>query len=249
MAEPPRPNEASPPPLAESLPDAESVAPPTPAPRAARPRTQPAIAPPNEEAQKFVRDANLLRMRGQFVPAVQAMQSAIRLAPNDPEAVELLGDIQKQAGRLQDALAAYTRAAELQSAPGRRATIEAKMARIVLERDKAAIGQLQHTSLGQGNVLTTVVLSAVVPGLGQILAGQTWRGAIILATWAITLIIVLLLPQTKIVFDGLFSELRGGPPAPAGDALKVLAVLLVNVAIWIFAMIDAAATARRASGG
>jgi tetratricopeptide (TPR) repeat protein len=247
MADPPRSNENAPSPLAESLPEFDSPKQRTPAPsRAAARPAQPQIAPANEEAQKYFREANLLRMRGQVGAAEQALRKAVELAPNDPEAFELLGDMQKQAGRTGDALTSFTRASELQRDAGRRAALEAKMARLVLERNRTAISQIGQSSLGQGNILAVVALSVVVPGLGQILAGRAVRGAIILAAWAISLIVIFVLSQTRVVIDGLSQEFRGGPPAPMNDALVVLLLLVTNVAIWIFAMVDAAVSARRA---
>lgn len=249
MADPSSPQGPTPPPLAESLPEAEPARPAArpPAPRPPGPRPAPAApAPVSQEAQQRIREANLLRMRGQLPAAERELMRAIELAPTDAQAFEMLGDIQRQAGRAADALTSYTRAAELPAAPGTRASLESKMARMALERDRAAAGQIESGALMRDNVLVTVVGSAVMPGAGQMIGGRPVRGVVIFLAWLASLVLIAVLPQTRELIAGLKSEMSGGQPAPIGDALFVIVLLVINVAVWLFGMIEAAVMSRRA---
>lgn len=185
-------------------------------------------------------------MRGQLAAAERELMRAIELAPNDAQAFEMLGDVQRQAGRAADALRSYTRASELPAAAGTRASLESKMARMALESDTGSAGALDNAALLTGNVVIPVVSSAVMPGVGQMLSGRYLRGGIIFVVWVTSLILAFTLPQTRDILDGLKDQLNGAPQASTGHLLLTLVLLLISVAAWIYGMVDAAVLARSA---
>jgi tetratricopeptide (TPR) repeat protein len=199
----------------------------------------------NAEAQQRIREANLLRMRGQLAAAERELMRAIELSPSDAQAFEMLGDIQRQAGRSADALGSYTRASELPAAPGSRAALESKMARMALERDQGSFGSLENAALLSGNVVLPLVSSAVMPGVGQMLMGRYVRGGIVFVVWVTSLILAFTLPQTRDVIDSIKAQLNGVPQVSSGHLMLTLLLLLINVATWIYGMVDAAIMARR----
>lgn len=248
MPDPSLPKRSTPPPLAESLPESEPEPTPRPAPRPqARPGAIPGPAGPAKvEAEQRIREANLLRMRGQVAAAERELMRAIELSPGDAQAFEMLGDVQRQAGRAADALKSYTRASELPAAPGTRASLESKMARMALESNRGAVGAIGNAALLSGNAAIPVVSSAVMPGVGQMISGRTILGVIIFLAWVTSLILIFELPASRNAIADVMNQIRGGPPPSVGaGAILLLVLCLINVGTWLYSVVDAWISARR----
>lgn len=197
----------------------------------------------SERVPALLREAHLLRLRGRFAEAEAKVEEAVALAPGDPAALEMMGDLLAERGSLQEAAELYARAME--RAPGR-AVIEEKHARLVLmladERHERALAEMLlenprlATAARRPNPGLAFVLSMLLPGMGQLYNGEYLKGAAFLVGGFLALHL-----GGEALLRLLFAA-SGGRAAPSGleIAFACLAVLL-----WIAAMIDAPAQARK----
>lgn len=137
-----------------------------------------------QEVERFVALAHLQRMRGQIRDAEDTCRKALEMSPQDVKIREELGDILYEEGKLDMALAEYR--AALTISPGVE-SLEKKFAKVTLE-----IGEAEHDRLLAEDMIrnprkhgvrprnpVVAVISAIVPGLGQLYNGQVVKGAII----------------------------------------------------------------------
>lgn len=191
----------------------------------------------------LLREAHLLRMRSRYVEAEEKVREAATLAPDDPAALEMLGDLLAEKGTLGEAAEAYRRAKE--QAPDRSA-LEEKHARLVLllaeqERERElALLLLENPSLAvsgrRRSPALAFGLSAFLPGLGQMYNGEYLKGGLFLAGSFLTF----LLGGEALV--RLLFTFSGSRVTPSGieAAFGFLSLLL-----WIAAAVDAPVRAQR----
>ena len=187
-----------------------------------------------EEYNRRVTAANIQFRRGLVAEAATAAKALLAEKPGDAAVSELLGDIAETRGDWDTAIASYQ--AALAAEPGR-ATAEAKIGKAVLrraeqERQKtlgvayaAADASLMRRSGGDRPAVWAIAGSAVCPGLGQIVQGQTVKGGIMAGVF---LLGIVLLTQVHGTGHGYFT--------PA-----FWTVLVVLAADWIYAVADASA--------
>ena len=156
-----------------------------------------------EAAAKEQAAISLLLRRGSFAEAEAAAQAILATRPNDAFAQETLGDVLAARGDVDGAKAAYKTA--MAHEPGR-ASAESKFATLTLEgeeaRRRAALGvgyaaedtHLVRSGAGRG-LWAGIVGSAICPGLGQIVQGQTTKGVILVAIYIAGLGMLALLPK------------------------------------------------------
>jgi tetratricopeptide (TPR) repeat protein len=191
----------------------------------------------------LLREAHLLRMRSRFVEAEEKVEEAVALAPGDPSALEMLGDLLAEKGALSEAAEAYHRAME--RAPERTA-LEEKHAHLVLmiadqkhERDLAERLLANPALVASGrrrNPALAFFLSAFLPGMGQLYNGEYLKGVLFLGGSFLTFLLggeALL----RLVFAA-----SGSRVAPSGmeAAFGFLSLLL-----WIAAVVDAPVRAQK----
>jgi TM2 domain-containing membrane protein YozV len=138
-----------------------------------------------EKLDALLREANVLRLRGQPDEAEARCRTVLELAPEEPTALEMLGDLTRGWGKLEEAAALYKRA--FAAAP-QRPSPEKKLAEVTLElaerqrlRDTAAL-LLQHPPSPQQqrrNVMIAFVLSSLFPGLGQFYNHEAVKGILL----------------------------------------------------------------------
>ncbi len=186
-----------------------------------------------EEARRRLTNAHLALKRGQLGEAERAVQEALTRDPNDAAALEMLGDVRLARSDFDGAASAFRDA--LTREPGR-ATAENKLARASLRRSEdrrrqsigvayASEGRSLMGSGGeedQGRRTRLAVLSAVLPGLGQIIGGAFVKGVVLLLVYGLGCLLLSV------------SGLR--PPLSVG-AWLALAILTLD---WLFAVVDAA---------
>jgi len=137
--------------------------------RAEAPRTH-AARSRVAEAERWVREAQAAFIRGQFHSAMSACREARTLDPKNVQAHVILGDIYKIQGRLENAIAMYTIAVQLD--PGN-AEVQAKLDRLLrrsgarvpgasLEREAAL--KLGLNLMGWSMAVFVLILLAVSPG-------------------------------------------------------------------------------------
>jgi len=237
----PKPNGPSvPPPLVERLPDPEPpkrIASTDRRPSvdfAARAR-QPRATPEQEaEAEKYLRQANLLRVRGELKQSLAELVKAMEANPYDPTPHLHSAEILRNVGRPDDAIAVYERAIEMMPEGPARAAAETKLGRLVMEQQ-----ELNSTdrSLGQGagdvldrSRISTILASVIVPGLGQWIAGHRIKATIMVICLALSV-------KVPSMFFG------------HGTSITRIAINSVpGVLVWLWAVIDASVESTRSAG-
>jgi tetratricopeptide (TPR) repeat protein len=197
-----------------------------------------------EAAEKMLRDAHIHRMRGQWAVAEDLVRKALELAPDDAQGREMLGDLFVEKDKLEEALAEYRRAQEIQPDRG---LLEEKIARAVLrkdeeERERIAAQLLIDSPKGQQHrrraANIAVLMSLLCPGAGQFFNGQAVKAGVILGCWGLGLFFG---AGDLITFVlGLAGALRKHAEQPDGFRAMLGAIAVI---IWIYGMLDAASQA------
>jgi tetratricopeptide (TPR) repeat protein len=228
---------------------------------------------PESSIEPMLADANRLRARGELQAAEKRCRDALLIAPGNPAAHELLGDIFYQRGgggagfqpanqrRMQScatygaqAIESYRRA---RAANPQRAMLEDKIARASLLVAEAEIVRAQAQELLAGKRLQTprrpgvsALLSLVAPGFGQIYNGEHVKGAALVCVW------LLLLLGAAVAALG---SMRAGPAAAGAQwwatglgalvgllfARPALWWTLLAIALWLYGITDAALRAAK----
>lgn len=178
------------------------------------------------EADRKVSAAFVARRRGAFAEAEKLVAEAVRLCPMDGSALELYGDVLQELGRVDDAIYCYERAMSTGSG---RATAGRKHAELLLLQDRE-IEALRDQHV-QVNPTVAVLLSAVLPGAGQIYNGEAAKGLVVALILLISVIVLLWTPF-------------GIPGSMGGLTPSVVVCLLVLSAAYIYAAVDANVSCR-----
>lgn len=204
--------------------------------------------PTQEKLDALLREANILRMRGQAGEAEARCRAVLELEPEESSALEMLGDLLRERGRLEDATDYYRRAA---AAAPERPSPERKFAEATLALSEQQRLREQATLLLQNppspieqrrNVLVALVLSAVFPGLGQFYNRETVKGACLVVG---TLLCLALGGDALFRLVFTVAAMRdSGPVSQYGAWFGLLAVVL-----WLYAVIDAVVTGQKRGGG
>lgn len=157
-----------------------------------------------EEAGRRLTNAHIQLRRGQAAEAEASVRAILAEHPQDPGAYELLGDI--QTGRSEWDAASESYRAALKSDPTR-AAAEAKFAKLTLRRAETArqeklgvayaaadTGMVRRENGSRGG-WPVILGSALCPGLGQVVQGQTLKGAILIGIFVLGLGLLALLPH------------------------------------------------------
>jgi tetratricopeptide (TPR) repeat protein len=201
-----------------------------------------------EKLDTLLREANVLRLRGQFAEAEARCRAALELAPTDPTALEMMGDLERGRGQLAEAAKRYQSA--LASSP-QRPSVEKKFAEVTLElaerqrlRDAATLMLAHPRSAEQQrrNVMLAFILSGLFPGLGQFYNREPMKGTL------------LVLGALVCLWVGLQSLLRlfltVVTTRPAGQVGSMEAWFgVLGVVLWLYSVIDAVVTAQKRGSG
>ncbi|HLK59401.1 MAG TPA: hypothetical protein VKU00_22765 [Chthonomonadaceae bacterium] len=131
------------------------------------------------QAEALLREASMLRRRERYREAEAKCREAINLTPSDAAALELLGDLLQGVARTDEALAAYKRATE---ADAKRSSAEKKYADLLTRQQNWGNYNPEEPPR---NVLLTMVMSALLPGAGQLFCGQWTKGIFFLIATAV----------------------------------------------------------------
>ena len=200
------------------------------------------------EVEAALRQAGLLRARGDLAGAEREARQAIAMDSASSAAYEALGDLQMQAGQSLAAAESYRRAQSC----GAGVAIESKIARATLQSSKADADMLREIPLTRGRPVLGYIASALVPGLGIALAGEYVPAAISFVGWAGTLGLMLAIPSVRAIVE---SSMGGGHSlsvgASAGSGGQFLALLLgvANIGFWIYSLVVTGRLARAGSSG
>ncbi|MBC7329552.1 tetratricopeptide repeat protein [bacterium] len=139
-----------------------------------------------EEKEKLLRFALLYLKRGEIKKAISTCQQILNEEPEDPSALELMGDIKSMQGDLQEALSFYKKALEKNPSAGE---VEKKLARTVLKINEEAGKFDLNLPPVKRFPLIAGLLSLVFAGLGQLYNGDTSKGIAGIVLGAIFVII------------------------------------------------------------
>ncbi len=173
-----------------------------------------------DQAERTLREANLARVRGQNSVADRLLREAADLAPNTASVLEAVGDNQVANNRFRDAKLTYARALKID--PNNK-SVENKFGEMVLKVD-LHIDPFAHAETfdGYASPKIAVMLSVICPGLGQMAAERYTKGGIMIAIYAISWVLMALLPGG---FKSVFGFMTGKSPFdPLGGVLLAIAV-------------------------
>lgn len=198
------------------------------------------------EIERLLALANLQRMRGQLTDAESTCRKILEINPSDVVVREMLGDILRDCGKLDQALQEYRSAMEM--APGR-ASLETRYAKTVLEiaereREKAIAQDMianPHKYTARQKSPVMAMLWAIVPGMGQFYNGDIMKAVVIWCVLLLFLISYALLQQPYPAnIDSLQLFLTATNPF-------VLVLGLLFLLLYVYSLIDAPVMAEKSS--
>lgn len=154
-----------------------------------------------DQIERIERDMALAQRRNEPGAVRRARQALEALDQEHPGVQMFLADLLVQDHQPAKAIELYKKA--LERSPGDK-EIETKMANAVL----AEAGDFGMANFSEyetvASAKTNLVLSIILPGLGQVVSGQTKKGAIMMGSWLICLFLAILVPGGLAGFAGLF---------------------------------------------
>ncbi|MFM9874632.1 MAG: tetratricopeptide repeat protein [Fimbriimonadaceae bacterium] len=178
-----------------------------------------------EHAERTLREANLARVRGHMAIADRLLREAADMAPNTASVLEAVGDNQVANGRYRDAKLSFARAHKIDP---QSKSIENKYGEMVLKVD-LNIDPFAHAEAfdGYASPKIAVTLSLLCPGLGQFAVERYTKGGIMIAVYAVTWVLMGLLPGG---FKSVFGFMTGKAAFdPLGGLLLLIAL---GVIVW-----------------
>ena len=180
------------------------------------------------EAEPLLREASLLRRREKYADAETKCRAALNLVPKDAAALELLGDILQGVARVDEALAAYQRAAQ---ADPKRASAEGKYADLLTrQQDYSHFDPEAATK----NPMIATLLSCLLPGAGQFYNGDVTKALFFFLCDIVFGYLIAWSPW------GFKSGHRGG-----GVSASLMTLAFLSAALYIASLIDALRSAKR----
>jgi hypothetical protein len=191
-----------------------------------------------ETAERLIREAHLFTIRGDKARAKELLDQAEKAAPRSGAVLAALGEAALERHNIKEAVRLLTLAKEAE--PGNVA-IEKKHADAVFRQTQGMLFDpaARQTSSFENvaSAKAAVVLSFLLPGLGQIVTGERGKGATIMAAWVGCLIAIYL-----IGFQGLLAAVGMGPSKDANMAGFL--PLALGVMLHLYAIFDAAGKAK-----
>jgi tetratricopeptide (TPR) repeat protein len=194
--------------------------------------------------EDLMRRVNLAKIRGEAQQATDLLKEASAIAPWSPQVLELLGDQHMERKRYKDAKEAYAKA--LKAQPGNPA-LERKYGTAVLEQEQSALflSGMGSTTTGDSTASAqmAVLLSLIVPGLGQIVTEQVGKGVAMMVGWLLSWLIAFLLPGGP---AGLLVPLGLRSPQLQQYTGWVVVPVMFGIGIHLWAVMDALTRAKKA---
>lgn len=195
-----------------------------------------------DEVERLLTEANIERMRGNFLAARRLIELAVQKAPGRSDIHEFLGDVYKAVGDLQNALECYRKARELD--PKRRSA-EEKFAATLLELNPPTVSE--EIPFLPKNPAIAVILSAFLPGAGQVYNEQWLKGVGMGAVALLSLGYFLRFYhqiRSSSVLPVIGQVQRQLEQASVGEILLLLLAGLLAFCVWTWSILDAYNTAK-----
>ncbi|HMS55933.1 MAG TPA: hypothetical protein PKA27_11085 [Fimbriimonadaceae bacterium] len=187
-------------------------------------------------AERALSAAHLAKMRGNKPEAEKMLTEAMRLAPKSAPVLAAVGEDFAERGQIKKALEAYRQAKEVDPT---NAKIEGRYAELVLKDSESMLfmsGSSAVESLASAK--SAVLLSVLVPGVGQIVTGETGKGIILLVGWLASWITAFLIP------NGLKSLVQVAGGGASSLNMAVLIPVFAGVCFHLVAIFDASTKAK-----
>lgn len=208
-----------------------------------------------KEIKDLLSRANMERVRGNYEKALEIIKHAHELSPDDPQVLELFGDILRARGKLKEALEMYRTA--LQKA-GHKPTVEEKIAKLTIELSEIAKQEEFRAWLREHpkyrpkgkNPSVAALASMAIPGAGQVYNGDFAKGVALfvisllsLAGW-LTPMLEAFEKAAKnfgvIHINSLIEIMRNWSTA---KLIWLLVMIIVCALAWTYSIIEAGITA------
>jgi len=194
-----------------------------------------------ESADKLIQRARLEKSRGNKQAASDLLKQAVDVAPGASTVLEALGDDYADRKQYVAARDTYKKA---HRADPKNASVERKLAQLSMTgvadlsfEDQLRYGSFDSPFIQQNESLASpqvaVILSVMVPGLGQIVKGQTKKGLAILLIFVVSSIAVIVLYN--------LTHAVGHKAIPT----LVYAATALAIATWVGGVADAGSSAKR----
>lgn len=218
----------------------EPVANDAPAPDAPVAEPEPEPAPKVEDpvkAEGLLRQARLARSRGQNDVAGRLLQEAIEAAPNSSIVLEAVGDDLMEAGKLGKARDAYEKAFRLDA---KNVSAERKFGILLVQTDPIATMALFDEANSPARTKVAVILSALLPGLGQMVTNEIPKGISLMVITVTSWVWIVLTPRGIEGLVGLITGRTGSGPQAVPFNGMIIVPIIVGAITWIVAVADLA---------
>ncbi|NCO37211.1 MAG: hypothetical protein COZ06_14455 [Armatimonadetes bacterium CG_4_10_14_3_um_filter_66_18] len=206
-----------------------------------------------QQVERLLTKANALRAAGDGEGGLAACGEALKVDPDHAGALELLGDILLAGGRAKEALTPLRRARELQPARG---VLEEKIGLATLQADEALRAFQERELLlsnpelidkPERNPALAFLLSALLPGAGQMYNTEYAKGGVLLGISLLTFGVMFYsftallgeLSHIPLGGDLLSVALRLVQDWSAGRLLWALFNSLLLAGTWGYAIVEA----------
>ena len=183
------------------------------------------------QADEFIRQARIAKMRGSSQEYTRLLNQAQQVAPGAPNVLEALGDDLLERNNQGEARVAYYKAHKM--AP-KNVQIERKYAELVFQSsaNKSWETQMMLETEAVANAKYAAVLSAIVPGVGQIVLQDRWKGGVMATIWFFSIVGIVVLRNDV---QNIIRMLAGRGTHPSPVVYFLLFVFIVN---WIVSVMD-----------
>lgn len=179
----------------------------------------------------------------------ELVKQALQLDPENADVWDLQGDLLAEMGRLEEARDAFAKVLELR--PGN-VIADKKHARMVfgLANREFEKQQMEAMILSPGSVSGPIaprkpalafLLSAVIPGAGQLYNGQMLKGGILIASSVLLAIYILASPAFTSYSSNLLNLVAGKGGGELSFGISV--AIFLQFVVWAYAIADAIVTA------
>lgn len=195
-----------------------------------------------EQAENLIRQARVHAMRGDRDGAKRLLDQAAELAPGSATVLEALGDELREQKRNKQAIEYYAKAMALGP---KNVALEKKHAELTF----SALAATQAFSVSASDLeavasaKASVIMSLLVPGLGQIVAGRVATGLTFLAGWLTSWVFVRIIGFESIAAVMTGKNLHDG----SSPRTAVLLPLAIAIGFHLTAIINASSSVRKPS--
>jgi tetratricopeptide (TPR) repeat protein len=203
-----------------------------------------AVVPPEkptaaqaEEAESLLRQAHLARTRGQAAQARELLSRAAMIAPGSATVQEALGDDYFEAHQYRKAAECYAIALAIEPDNQR---LDRKRGDAVFFATGAAGGFESRAALeSTANPKAVVVLSVMLPGVGQLVAGRVVTGVLMLIGFVGGWVVALATPGAMRSLAASLGLRSQDVEAGGGSSTAAVVGLLIASVCWLWSVFEA----------